>query len=394
MSYSPDLIGYRSTAAPSYPTPGDPCQPLPVNATDPLFRSGQVERGPNDFKLGIQGPDPLLAVGGTHDQQEFQRDTTLALAALAFPSYVSGHVGVSRVPSDAQVRGILDRLNPNPPLGTDGVEVTRAVYQSSIPNATPQQAYQHFVNNPGEVFGAGGMEIRPPAGQLVDGGRYMLEMGGPAPTWLPVEIRLDPAKHSVTILTLDGHVLRGEQTFTFTADCNGGVVLTQDARFQASSRLPGEVQQLTSIAQGQHQAWQFAHREMYEQFNGDAGYSGMGTDAFNQQQLSAWSELLYNVVVHPGRSADAAIDTGGELTNAGVDLSGRFADWGIDNGGEIIGDTLDRLGIPGGAAVRRGFDLVGDATRIVTDRAGDYVSTVADRGGDVARVVIDVVTPW
>lgn len=392
MSYASDSIGYSNHAAPSYPEL--PCQPPPINPTNPLFHPGQVERGPNNFQLGIYGPDPLLAVGGTHDQQEYQRDTTLALAALALPSYVSGHLGTQRVPSDAQVRGILDHLNPNPPLGVDGVDVTHAVYQSSIPNATVQQAYDHFVNNPGEVFSAGGMEIRPPTGQLVDGGRYMLEIGGPAPMWLPVEIRLDPAKHSVTILTLDGHVLRGEQTFTFTADCSGGVVLTQDARFQASSRLPDELQQLTSISNGQHQTWQFAHREIYEQFNGDTGYTGIGTSAFNLQQLGTWSEIVRNVIVHPGRSADAAIDTGGELANAGFDLGGRFADWGLDTGGEIIGETLDRLGIPGGAAVRAVFYVFGDATNIVADLTGDYVSSAVDRGGDVARVVIDAITPW
>jgi hypothetical protein len=72
---------------------------------------------------------------------------------------------------------------------------------------------------------------------LVDGGRYMLETGAAVvPTWLPVEISVDAQAHSITIHTLDGHVLRGEQTFSFVDNGCDGTTIVQDARFQAVGR--------------------------------------------------------------------------------------------------------------------------------------------------------------
>ncbi len=349
------------------------CPKPPADPDAPGMHEGDVEHGPNDFRLGIEGPDPQLAVGGSHDEQETQRDDLLALSTRALVSYTTGHTPLTpRWPSDSDVSSLLSQLNRNPPIGNDGQEVTHAVYQSQIPNATPQQAYDHFVNDPQEVFSAGGMEIRPPADKLEDGGRYMLEIGGPVPTWLPVEIGLDPQNHAVTINTLDGHVLRGEQTFTFTDDCHGGTTLTQDARFQASTKLVGDVQQLASVAAGQHQAWQHAHREIYGQFNGDANYAGMGTDAFNEQQLSAWGEALGNIVKHPGTAADVLIDSGGEIANETIDQWGGWA-----------GDAMNWAGVPGGGIVRKGADLVGDG-----------VSVMADVGGDMVKRGIDFITPW
>ena len=365
-------------AAPQLQASASACYKPPADPQAPGFKSGKVSPGPNDFKLGIDGPDPRVAVGGTHDQQEQQRHAMLSLAPQAALSYATGHLPdlpwgpVPRLPSDADVRATLNQLDLNPPIGTDGVDVTHAVYQSQIPNASPQEVYDHFVTSPGEVFGAGGMEIRPPSQRLEDGGRYMLEIGGPVPTWLPVEIRLDPAARTVTIHTLDGHVLRGEQTFSFTSDCNGGTTLTQDARFQGSTELVGDMQKLASVSAGQHQAWENAHRKIYEQFNGNRDYAGMGTGLFNQQQTSAWLESLGNVVLHPGTAADVAFDVTGELTNEGIDDTSQW-----------VGDAMDWAGIGGG-----------DEVRVVGDVAGDVASTVADKAGDIAKFVIDINTPW
>ncbi len=351
------------------------CYKPPADPQAPGLNPGKVAPGPNAFKLGIEGPEPLVAVGGTHDQQEHQRHAMLSLAGGAAMSYLTGHLPggfVPRMPSDADLRGTLNQLDLNPPIGTDGVDVTHAVYQSQIPNASPQEVYDHFVNSPGEVFSAGGMEIRPPALKLEDGGRYMLEIGGPVPTWLPVEIRLDPGARTVTIHTLDGHVLRGEQTFSFTSDCHGGTTLTQDARFQGSTELVGDMQKLASVSAGQHQAWENAHREIYEQFNGDRDYAGMGTGLFNQQQKSAWLESLGNVVLLPGTAADVAFDVAGELTNEGIDDATQW-----------VGGAMDWAGIKGGHEVREVGDVVGDVS-----------STVADKVGDIAKFVIDINTPW
>jgi hypothetical protein len=348
------------------------CGTTPADPDAPGFQDGKVERGPNGFELGLHGPDPLLEVGGTHDQQEYQRDKLIELSGMAAVSYTTGHTPFTpRFPTDGMVQGVLDGLAPNPPIGADGVDVTRAVYQSHIPNATPQQAYDHFVNNPGQVLSAGGMEIRPPAQRLEDGGRYALEIGGPVPAWLPVEIKLDPAQQAVTIKTLDGHVLRGEQTFTFTDDCQGGTVLTQDARFQASSRLPDELQELANISGGQHRTWQNAHREIYEQFNGDRDYRGLGTHLFSSQQTDTWLEMGGNIVRDPGNAADVGIDSGGEVAN-----------WAIDSGGDLL-DKVVPFGPPGSESWGQKLD-----------RAGDVVSFGADYVGDRVEGVIDGLNPF
>lgn len=362
---------------PVFPTPAPTCgcEPAtPARTDDPgLSPVPGINRGPNGFEIGVDGPDPDLAVGGTHDQQERQRDYMLALATRGMSSYVTGHTpGTPRYPPDADVTALLDDLQPNPPIGEVGVDVTRAVYESRIPNASASEAYRHFVEHPEQVFGAGGMEIRPPADNLTDGGRYMLETGGPPPTWLPVEIRLDPASNAITINTLDGHVLRGTQTFTFTDDGCGGTVLTQDAIFQGSTELVGDIQQLASVSEGQHNAWLHAHREIHGQFNGDQDYAGIGTSAVSLELVKAWGELLLGVVSDPGNFTDVLVDSGGELANET-----------IDHWSGAAGDLLDWANIPGGGIVRD-----------VGDWAGDRVSDAADWTGDRAEDVVDFLTPW
>lgn len=345
-----------------------PPTPPPADPRAPGLNPVKADAGPNQFEIGVQGPDPDLAVGGSHDQQEHQRDALLALATRGFASYLTGHTpGTPRYPSDGDVSNILRDLQPNPPIGEVGREVTRAVYQSDIPNATPQEAYDHFVQNPDQVFGAGGMEIRPPAQRLEDGGRYMLETGGPPPTWLPVEIRLDDSAHAITINTLDGHVLRGTQTFTFTENCNGGTTLTQDASFQASTPLVGDIQELASVSGGQHNAWENAHREIYGQFNGDPGYTGIGTSAVSPDLIKGWGQMLLTIASDPGNFTDVLIDSGGELANETIDQWGGWA-----------GDAMDWAGIPGGGVVRDVTDTIGDGLSAGADKAGDFVEGVVD----------------
>ncbi len=364
--------------------PKPPVEDPPTAPNAPgLSPSDDVSPGPNEFNLGIEGPDPNLAAGGTHDQQEAQRNTLVALSVQALKSYLTGHTPhTDRSPPDADVSEILANLETNPPIGNDGDEITHAVYQSSIPNATAEQGYDHFVNNAGEVFAAGGMEIRPPTDSLQDGGRYMLEIGTPVPTWLPVEIRLDPANNAITIHTLDGHVLRGEQTFTFTDDGNGGAVLTQDARFQASSVLPEELQQITPISTGQHVAWENAHREIYEQFNGDADYKGIGTDFSASNLLASWSDALGQIVADPGNAVDV-----------GVDLTGEFANWGVDLTGEGIEAAFDHFGIPGGGTISNAFDKGGDLISAGADWAGNRAEDVVDGVVDGAKWIGERM-PW
>lgn len=379
---------------PSIPScdPTDHCGRPPADPNGPgMQQNPNVDKGPNDFTLGIDGPDPMLEVGGTHDDQEHQRDFVLALNSRAAASYASRALpGDARVPSDGQVESTLGNLDRNPPIGADGREVTHAIYQSTIPNATAQEAFEHFINNPNEVFNAGGMEIRPPTARLEDGGRYMLEVGGPPPAWLPIEVTVDAANNAFTIHTLDGHVLRGEQTFTFTDNCEGGATLTQDARFQASTELVGDLQNITSISNAQHEGWQFAHREIYEQFNGDRDYSGMGIDFDGGKWVDFGRDLLRD----PGKTVNVGFDVAGEIANETFDSVGGWIDDGLDGVGSGADWLMDRLGIPGGDTVEGVIDGVGDAVEDGLDLVGDGASWVADKAGDVAEGVIDFLNPF
>jgi hypothetical protein len=372
-------------------------QALPADPTAPGMTPIDVPRGPNQLQMSLEGPDPDLAVGGSHDQQEAQRDVTIDLADDAARSYVGRLVGFGRQ-SDADVNAKLNTLDRNPPIGADGVEVTHGVYTSQVPNATPQQLFDHWVNHPNEVFNAGGMEIRPASGQFVDGGRYMLETGAAvAPTWLPVDIEVDAQAKSITIHTLDGHVLRGEQTFTFVDDGCGGTTIVQDARFQAGSQVVGDLQTITSVSEGQHNAWVAAHRESWEQFNGDRDYAGIGIGIGNREQVRTVIEVADKLFHEPGVVANGVIDVGGDLGNGAVDWGGRRGDDVVDGAGRVVGSTMDAVHLPGGDLVEAGFDNVGDGVEVVADKAGDGIEFMADKTGDVTGAVVGAAgeaMPW
>ncbi len=391
-------VPYRPAPSP-LPQPTR-CEVPPVVAErlhHPTMKPLDVPRGPNRLDMRLEGPDPDLAVGGTHDQQEAQRDHTLDLADDAARSYAGRWVPYLRQ-GDADVNAKLNSLDRNPPLGRDGVEVTHGVYTSEVPNATPQQMFDHWVNHPNKVFNAGGMEIRPAIAKLVDGGRYMLETGAPlVPTWLPVEIEVDAQAHSITIHTLDGHVLRGEQTFRFADNGCGGTTIVQDARFQAGSQVVGDLQAITSVSEGQHQAWIAAHRESWEQFNGDRDYAGIGIGLGNREQLRTVVDTVTTVVQEPGTVVNGAIDVGGDLANGAYDWAGRRADDALDGTGRLVGAVMDAKHIPGSGVVEAGFDQVGNGVEVLADMQGDVVEVVADKAGDVAGGAVDAAgraMPW
>jgi hypothetical protein len=383
-TFAPRPVTIPPAPAPaSAPSQCAPARPLPADPNAPGMNPIDVPRGPNDLQMSLEGPDPDLAVGGSHDQQEAQRDHTLDLADDAARSYVFR--GSPLRQSDADVNAKLNSLDRNPPIGSDGVEVTHGVYTSQVPNATPQQLFDHWVNHPNEVFSAGGMEIRPTSAQLVDGGRYMLETGAAGvPTWLPVEISVDAQARSITIHTLDGHVLRGEQTFSFVDNGCGGATIVQDARFQAGSQVVGDLQTLTSVSEGQHNAWVAAHRESWEQFNGDRDYAGIGTALGNSEQRRTVVDLAFKVAFERGVVINGVIDVGGDLGNAAADWAGRGADNAIDGAGRGVGTVMDTMNVPGGGVVEEGFDQVGNGVEVVADVYGDGIEVVADKVGDVA----------
>jgi len=297
----------------------------------------------------------------------------------------------TRWPSDGEVSNILSGLSTNPPIGEDGKDVTHGIYQSQIPNASPQQVFDHWVKNPNEVFNAGGMEIRPPVTEFHDG-RYMLETGGKSapPTWLPVEIKVDPAQRSINIKTLDGHVLRGEQTFTFKDNGCGGTTIVQDARFQASSKLVGDMQKFMPVSTGQHNAWQNAHLENYKQFNGDPGFKGIGIPLVDPgtQGLVLGGKGILEALKDPGRAANAGVDLFGDGANLLFDTTGKGAQSILDGAGRGLHTTLDSLGLPGGESAQSFFHGTGVGANELGDWTGDALQWGADKAGDTLEFLM------
>ena len=85
---------------------------VPVAMANPTrlanLRPVSVEPGPNHFQLSLEGPDPDFAVGGTHEQQEHQRDVTAELTAAASASYASRSLpSFMRYPSDHTVSATI-----------------------------------------------------------------------------------------------------------------------------------------------------------------------------------------------------------------------------------------------------------------------------------------------
>ena len=134
--------------------------------------------------------------------------------------------------------------------------------------AAPGKVFQHFVDNPGAVFGAAGLTIRHGTEKLTDGARVQLQDKGPPPVWLPIEVKLDPKNNKISITTLDGHAFRGTNNFSFEADGKGGTKITQESRFQGSSPLIEVGKQLGAIDK-QHAAWKAVHQHFFSATRGD-----------------------------------------------------------------------------------------------------------------------------
>jgi hypothetical protein len=191
-------------------------------------------------------------------------------------------------------------------------------------------------------------------------------------------------------------VLRGEQTFYFKDDGCGGTRIVQDARFQASSQLTGDMQHFLPISQGQHDAWQQAHLETYEQFNGDPGYKGIGipyVDPLTQAEALGDKAFL-QVVAHPARAADAAISALGDGANYGIDLSGRLTADALDGAGDATRQTLDWLHLPGGAVIDGASHETGQFISSLADKTGDVVESGMHKVGDATKSVLDALNPF
>jgi hypothetical protein len=250
-------------AAPSVPQVGTRAQVdgfRPLGAPVQALTSPALQRGPqvgNDFKVSVQGQNPPVAAGGALSQLK-QGVLTAHLAASAAKSAVSG----GRLPGDFLVQAQLRALGRTGTVAPAS-SISRIDYSSRIAHAPPRQVYADFVENPERVLGAAGLKVRPGVERLENGMRLMLENTGMPPMWLPVEVELRPESSTIHFHTLDGHMWRGTNSFTFAPDGQGGTRVAQQAHFQGSSPLSSVGVSLMGASERQHTGWEKVHAALF-----------------------------------------------------------------------------------------------------------------------------------
>lgn len=176
----------------------------------------------------------------------------------------------ARLPTDVETHMMLAAVSPTPPDLKGPTEYVN--YTSTLKGVSAQDAFDYFVKNPAEWFGASGITLHPPVKELTDGARVALaEPGVTPPVFAPIEIHVDRAARTVDITTLDGHPLRGVNRFTFEQNANGDSELHQSSAFQLSSFAAEQgsavmskaaragVPGLKDAIERQHEIWQRAH---------------------------------------------------------------------------------------------------------------------------------------
>lgn len=210
----------------------------------------------NNFQHATTGPVPAK-VGGGFFTQLGQANELRKLSSMAAESRDTNGRLPTRSVVDAKLRS-LDRT----PVDR-GQSVTRSRYQSQIPNVPPGAVFDRFLAKPEEVFGAAGLKLRPGGGPLRDGARVMIEDGGPPAAWLPVEVRVNAASKEITFHTLDGHPLRGSNSFRFDSDGKGGTRIHQQAEFQFSSGVAKLGNEVLGGTERQNATWKAVHANLF-----------------------------------------------------------------------------------------------------------------------------------
>ena len=225
--------------------------------TDPASRtSSRPSTLNNNFRRVISGAHPAPVAGGFFEGLR-QANETRKLASYAALSTLSGGSSPPDTAVEAKLRSM--RLTPVLPGPASIVD-----YTSTVPGTSAQKLYEAFISNPNAVFnGSGELSFRPPTAKLAEGARIMIEDKGPPPLWMPVQVHLDPAKREIQFQTLDGHALRGTNTFRFSDDGKGGARIDQHSVFQFSS-LPASLGNgLFGGSDRQHKTWEGAHAYLF-----------------------------------------------------------------------------------------------------------------------------------
>lgn len=253
-------VSLTSAAAPTPPV-GAEATPAAVDAFTaerlPALPEAQAATVPsNNFQATLTGPNPPKTGGGFFTQLG-QANELRKLAGMASEHLDSGGQSPSNTVVEAKLRS-LDRL----PLDRNE-QVTRAVYSSAVPNASPRDLFNQFVANPGEVFGAAGLKLVPAGEPLRQGGRMMIEDAGPPAAWMPVEVTIDFAKREIRFDTLSGHPLRGDNSFSFQDDGKGGARVVQTSHYQFSSLASKLGSGIIGGGEKQHDTWKAVHAHLF-----------------------------------------------------------------------------------------------------------------------------------
>ena len=361
--------------------------PLSLNdnaaATDGLVPVEGLPAGPNNIQIRASTADPLIPLSGNAEQQEANQDEIVSQSMLLVAYLIeAGGTDIPGLDSSAAITDHLSGLQPNTII--EGEPVVQTVYTSTIPNATPREAFEHFVNNTADVFQAGGLTFVPPLNGPLTSGRYMIMDAGPPPTPLPVEITVDHENMTISIQTLEGHGLRGLQTFSFTDNGQGGTTLTQDAQYQLSTELPAELQSVIPISDEQHEGWYHAHLEIYYQFNGDPAYEDVSplnpANVTTGEYVVESLDRLGKFFGDPATVARVA----GTLGDSGLDMLARIFTFAKPLG--YVGDGLDWALDHLGWAIDEAGEIKDEAGRIVIDAAGNVADWAGDRWDDVKDV--------
>lgn len=242
-----------SQTSASTPATGVQAAAQPTDAAQP----GKAP-APQDFSFELTGCKTPVA-GGNFITQMRQGWKTSKFAMEAVRSIATRH----QTPSDAEVKRYLAKVSKTPVIGGEK-KTSVATYRSTVANTTGEELYRLFVKDPNEVFRGTTLALRPAVTELKDGMRLMMEDQAIPPLWLPVEVKLEPAKNTVTFHTMDGHALRGTNAFTFTTLPDGSTEVLQVSRFQGSSQLTTVGTSLLDALDHQHSFWESVHARFDE----------------------------------------------------------------------------------------------------------------------------------
>jgi hypothetical protein len=218
----------------------------------------------NELVVKMSG-DALPPVGS-----ELQQAKNAALGAELKGLADQSASSQGRHPPDFALKSYLHALNPAPP--TAGQPTMQAEYTSHLPQKQPAAVFHAFVNDPGKLFSAAGLSLRPPAGPLKDGERFFIQDKGPPAQLVPFEAKIDPKTMEVRLTSLEGGPNSAAHSFSFESDGQGGTRLRQKSSYQGNA--PQADSGATRWMDKQGGTWTNVHQKLFDVIYGPGGARG------------------------------------------------------------------------------------------------------------------------